>query len=190
MKTAIILHGKPSKAGYYAPERQSQSNEHWLPWLQHELIIKDILAQTPELPVPYEPVYEDWKKLFEGFEINEESVLVGHSCGGGFLTRWLSETNIKVDKLVLVAPWLDPENTIQDASFFDFKIDLDGKANEIHIFVSKDDDQDILDSVKTIKEAIKDYEHREFEGYGHFCFGDMNTKEFPELLDVCLGETK
>jgi len=84
MKTALILHGKPSKEGYYDPNRQSQSNEHWIPWLQHQLLIRDILTQTPELPKPYEPVYKDWLGVFGQFEVNEESILIGHSAGGAF----------------------------------------------------------------------------------------------------------
>lgn len=188
MKTAIILHGTPSKEGYYSSDRECQSNEHWLPWLQHELIIRDILTQTPELPRPYEPAYEDWKELFEGFKVDEKTILIGHSCGGGFLAHWLSENTIKVDKLILVAPWLDPEDTVDDKDFFDFEIDLDGKANEIHILVSKDDSSEILTSVDILKSKVKDYKYHEFEDYGHFCFRDMNTREFPELLKVCLDK--
>src|SRR3989304_5750342 len=187
MKTALILHGKPSKEGYYDPNRQSQSNEHWIPWLQHQLLIRDILTQTPELPKPYEPVYKDWLKIFRQFEVNEESILVGHSAGGGFLIRWLSETNTKIDKLVLIAPWLDPEKTVKD-SFFDFEIDrnLKDKANKIHLLISTDDDSDVLESVKKIRNSIDGYEYHEFNGYGHFTYGDMGTKEFPELLELVL----
>ncbi|MFC1622124.1 RBBP9/YdeN family alpha/beta hydrolase [Patescibacteria group bacterium] len=188
MRNALLLHGKPSKEGYYNPDRESQSNEHWFPWLQHELIIRDILTQTPEWPKPFEPVYKDWLNLFRRFEVNEESTLVGHSCGGGFLIRWLSDTDIKIDKLILVAPWLDPENTIQDKTFFDFKIDknLKNKVNEIHILSSDDDSPNVLKSVKTLKGSIDGYKYHEFKKYGHFCYGDMNTREFPELLELII----
>ncbi len=153
--------------------------------------MKDILTQTPELPEPYEPVYKDWLSVFEQFEVNSESVLVGHSCGGGFLVRWLSETDTVVDKLVLVAPWLDPEKTVKDA-FFDFKIDknLKNKAREIHILVSDDDEQDVLESVEKIRNSIDGYIYHEFKGYGHFTFEDMGKREFSELLAIVLGESK
>jgi len=49
MKTAIILHGMPSKKEYYNPKSSAQSNKHWLPWIQRQLILNDVLAQTPEL---------------------------------------------------------------------------------------------------------------------------------------------
>ena len=106
MKTAVILHGKPSKEGYFDMTRQSQSNSHWLPWLKQQLIVNGILAQTPELPEPYDPDYKKWKAVFEQFKIDGETILVGHSRGGGFLVRWLSEHKIKVGKVALVAPSL------------------------------------------------------------------------------------
>ena len=109
MKTAIILHGMPSKEEYFNAESPAQSNKHWLPWVQRQLILNGILAQTVELPEPYEPNYEKWRSVFEQFHIDEETNLIGHSCGGGFLVRWLSENKIKVGKVALVAPWLDPE---------------------------------------------------------------------------------
>jgi hypothetical protein len=55
MKNAIILHGCPGKTGYYDPALPNESNAHWLPWLQKELIIRDIKADTPEVPHSYEP---------------------------------------------------------------------------------------------------------------------------------------
>jgi predicted alpha/beta hydrolase family esterase len=187
MKTAIILHGMPSKEGYYDKERDAQSNSHWLPWIQHELLLRDILAQTPELPMPYSPVYEDWKKLFEQFDIDEDTILIGHSCGGGFLVRYLSEKDIKVGKVVLVAPWLDPERELK-TNMFDFEINsnLKEKVKSLAIFISNDDDVDIKDSVSLIKDRIGEIETVSFEDRGHFTLGDMKTREFPELLDVLL----
>ena len=188
MKNAILLHGTCSKEEYYSDEFPSLSNSHWFPWLQKQLLIKGVSAQTPEIPEAYEPVYDIWKKEIERFDINENTILVGHSCGGGFFTRWLSENNIKVDKLVLVAPWLDPEKTKQEKTFFDYNIDLENKANEIHILCSTNDDQDVLDSVKTLKEAVPSHKYHEFKDYGHFCYGDLGTDAFPELLEICTGE--
>ena len=42
MKNAIILHGGPSKKEYYDLNMPSMSNSHWLPWLQAQLLKKDI----------------------------------------------------------------------------------------------------------------------------------------------------
>src|SRR3989344_7761208 len=153
MKTAIIVHGMPSKEGYLNPSRQdSQSNSHWFPWIQQKLLLSGILAQTPEFPKPYEPVYEDWRAVFEKFEVNEDTVLVGHSCGAGFLTRWLSENKINVGKVALVAPWLDPAHELS-TGFFDFEIDAEvpKRSKGMGIFISSDDDPEMLVSVETLK---------------------------------------
>jgi hypothetical protein len=34
--------------------------------------------------------YATWLRGVERYEITPETLLVGHSCGGGFLVRWLS----------------------------------------------------------------------------------------------------
>ena len=187
MKTAIVLHGMPSKKKYYDPSRSSESNGHWLPWLQHELIIRDILAQTPEMPKPYEPNYENWLNVFKQFTIDEDTIVIGHSCGGGFLVRWLSENEVKVGKVVLVAPWIDPGN-IEAGDFFKFNIDssLVDKTNGVTIFVSDDDDKVIHESAKMILDSAPGVNYREFHNYGHFCYSDMKTREFPELLEEAL----
>lgn len=187
MKTAIILHGMPYKKDYYNPNADAESNCHWLPWLQHELIIRDILAQNPELPKPYEPVYEDWKKVFEQFIIDEETILVGHSCGAGFLVRWLSENDKKVGKVVLVAPWIDVEKSLK-TGMFNFKIDpgMVKKTKGITVFYSDNEDQCILDSVNKILETVNGAKGIEMKNMGHFVFRHMGKREFPELLEEAL----
>ena len=186
MKTAIIIHGMPSKEGYYDTERPAQSNSHWLPWIQHELILKDILAQTPEMPVPYNPEYNAWKEMFERFPLNEDTILIGHSCGGGFIVRYLSENNVRVGKVVLVAPWIDLEKRLE-TGMFDFIIDPEvvSKTKGITIFESTDDMPEVQDSIEKIKAEIKDIKVVEFKDYGHFVSRYVNTKEFPELLEEC-----
>lgn len=107
MKNAIILHGQPSKEEYYDPERPSMSNAHWIPWLQGQLLKNDIAAATPEVPFAYEPEWELWKQEVERFEITPDTLIVGHSRGGEFWLRYLSENkDLSVGKVVLVAPSL------------------------------------------------------------------------------------
>lgn len=188
MKTAIIIHGMPDKEEYFDPTVDSESNCHWLPWIQKKLLDRHVLAQTPEMPDPYEPNYEKWKSVFEQFHLDQETILIGHSCGGGFLVRWLSEHEVKVGQVLLVAPWIDAEKELS-TGFFDFDIDptLGAKTKEgIVVFYSIDDDKDILKSVDKIKATIHDIQVREFTDKRHFTLRHMGTNEFPELL----GEIK
>lgn len=187
MKTAIIIHGWPDKEEYFDPRGPSSSNRNWFPWLQQQLLIKGILAQTPEMPDAWQPVYEKWKRVFERFEIDEDTILVGHSCGGGFLVRWLSENKVKAGKVVLVAPWLDPDHMI-DRHFFDFVIDpsIASRTDGLFIFSSTDDDDDVLKSVDVLRQKLEQAQVIEFSDRGHFTRDDMGTDAFPELLETIL----
>jgi hypothetical protein len=55
MRNAVIIHGKPKKETYYSDQYPSSSNFAWIPWLQKQLIINDIKADTPEMPHAYRP---------------------------------------------------------------------------------------------------------------------------------------
>lgn len=184
MNTAILIHGTPSEEEYFSELYPSPSNSHWFPWLQKALLARGRFTQTPEMPEAYKPDYALWKKEFERFDIDDNTILVGHSCGGGFLLRWLSENNIRPEKVILVAPWLDPDR-IKTTDFFDFEIDENlGKRTNLCIFNSDNDDPDIHVSVDLIRKTIPNHEYRLFKGYGHFCYGDMDTYQFDELLDT------
>lgn len=187
MKTAIIIHGRPEKDEYFDEDFLSPSNSHWLPWLQKQLLINDILAQTPEFPNAYCPVYEEWKIIFEQFSIDEDTILVGHSRGGGFLVRYLSENNISVGTVCLVAPSLMP-NPKSENGFSGFEIDpaLLERATALHLYYSTDDEPGILESVGAIKAALPDMVVHEFADKGHFTEEDLGSTEFPELLEVIL----
>ncbi|KKP39485.1 hypothetical protein A2130_02375 [Candidatus Woesebacteria bacterium GWC2_33_12] len=188
MKNAILIHGTCDKEEYFDSNQPSLSNAHWFPWLQKQLLVNSIFCQTPEMPDAHTPVYDKWKKEFERFEVNEDTVLVGHSCGGGFLIRWLTENKIKLNKLILVAPWLDPDR-VKTSGFFDFAIDSEmiKRIGEVHLLVSNDDDKDIRDSVEKIVTKLPDIKVHKFDNMGHFTFGQMKTEKFPELLNLILS---
>lgn len=189
MRNAIIVHGSAEKEEFFSDRFPSLSNSHWIPWLQKQLIINGVLTQTPEMSVNLKPDYSEWKKEFEKFPVNEETLLVGFSCGGGFLLRWLSENQIKVGKLILVAPWLDPSRRETD-TFFDFTLDFEiqNRISKIHLLVSEDDDTEgIKESVEKIRSVLPQVELHRFKDKGHFTFEDMKTEKFPELLEIVLS---
>lgn len=186
MKNAILLHGKPSKEEYYDPTFPSCSNYHWFPWLQKQLLVKDIKADTPEVPMAFDPQWELWCKEVERFEMTPDTMLVGHSCGGGFWVRYLSEhKDLKVGKVILVAPSLGLSWGPGGEKFFEgFTIDpeLVSRTKGVTIFASDNDDPAILQAVKEIREKVLGITYKEFH-LGHFTHKDMQTNEFPELLE-------
>jgi predicted alpha/beta hydrolase family esterase len=184
MRNAIILHGRPSKEIYYSPDFPTSSNFAWIPWLQKHLIINDIKADTPEIPHSYEPNYKIWKQEFERFDICEESLLVGHSAGAGFIVRWLSESpKTKVKKVILVAPGFSLLNGNMD--FIDHR--LNQRVEEIIIFISDNDKGNASQNTKILCEKIDGIRVQEFKGYGHFISEHMDGPEFPELLQELLN---
>ncbi len=186
MKTAIIIHGYFDKEEFLDITRPAPSNDHWFPWIQKQLLLNGVLTQTPEMPEGYLPRYEKWKAFLEQFDINEETILVGHSCGGGFLVRWLSENNVKVGRVVLVAPWLDPKKEIGD--FFNFALDehIVSKTKDMTVMYSTDDFSDVIESVAILKTKIQNLSIKEFTDKGHFVLNSMKTDAFPELLSILL----
>jgi uncharacterized protein len=185
MKNAIILHGGPSKEEYYDPKAPSMSNAHWLPWLQAQLLKHDIPAATPEVPWSFDRSWSVWQREVERFDIGPETILVGHSTGAGFWIKYLSiNKHLKVDKVVLVAPWLDPDREHTKNFFDDFEIDpaFPSRTQGVTIFNSDDDQESVQKTVKIVRAKVKDLTYREFHNYGHFCYKDLKTTEFPELL--------
>lgn len=190
MKNAILVHGCCDKEEFLNEKHPSGSNSHWFPWMQKQLNIAGIENQTPEMPTPYQPIYNEWKRVFEQFIVNEETILVGHSCGAGFLLRWLGETNKKIAKLILVAPYFDPRKKNEERSdLMDFQVDSGvGEKNEVHIFYSSDDPvEGVKESIDELANLLPKAHKHFFSDKGHFCYEEMQTEEFPELLEEILN---
>jgi predicted alpha/beta hydrolase family esterase len=192
MKNAILVHGWNTHAEFFDSTRPTASNDHWFPWLTKQLMVRGYKVDAPEMTQYDQSTYESWKREFERFDITPDTLLVGHSCGGGFLVRYLTEHDIKVGRVILVAPWLgikgtDLQDEPFDENFFAFTPErtLAAKTAGLHLLVSDDDFADIHQSVAILRDAVDDMQITEFTGKGHFTLGSLGTEEFPELLDFC-----
>jgi len=186
-RNAILVHGCCDEEEFYGGE-SSPSNSHWFPWLQKELIKRDIETQTPEMPRPYRPEYAAWKQVLDRYSIDRHSILVAHSCGAGFVLRWLADEMRSVQKLILVASWIDPFRT--RGSFLDCELNakLDSMFDEMHVMYSEDDDVDGLrESIQSLMKAYPRAQCHRFRNKGHFSRSDLGTDAFPELLDAIVG---
>ena len=104
MKNCIILHG-------CTDDEKDNPTGHWISWVKKELENKNIQTIVPLMPEPWNADYYKWKKEFDKLNVNEETILIGHSCGAAFLIRWLGDTKRKIKKLILVAPWVLPDKS-------------------------------------------------------------------------------
>jgi predicted alpha/beta hydrolase family esterase len=187
MRKVILFHGTTNAAEYYGREYPSLSNSHWFPWVQKELLIHKVEAHTPEIFEAFKPSYDKWLRELRRYDIDEQTSLVGHSCGGGFLVRWLSENkNARVDKVILVAPWINTDH-VRKTDMFDFELDPNfaDRATRAIVYYSDNDMPTIKKTIKKLKSDIPGLEFKEFKGYGHFTEGSLG-KEFPELLEELL----
>ena len=187
-KRVIIIHGCPSDAKKAMNPETRTYDKHWIPWIKKELATQGIQTEMPLMPTPWEPDYEKFKTEFEKSDVCENDILIGHSCGCAFLVRWLGETNKKIAKLILVAPWKIPDKDDEfRKAFYNYPIDgsLKSRIGKIVMFTADDEEDDGKKSLNIFREALGG-EVIELKGYGHYTLGDMGTEEFPELLKVIL----
>jgi leucyl-tRNA synthetase len=183
----VILHGCPDSKEKHLDNASRTYDKHWIPWTKKELEKFGADVITPIMPEPWKPSYEAWKKEIEKINIDENSILIGHSCGTAFWVRYLGETKKSVKALIMVAPWKEAPNE-NKRSFYDFEIDpsIKNRIGHIYIFTSNDEYKSGKESARLYSEKI-DAKVVELKNHGHYTFGDMGTAHFPELLNLILS---
>lgn len=185
----VIVHGCPSDIEKAIDSKTRTYDKHWIPWLKKELTSRGIKTETPLMPKPWYPDYKAFKKKFEKYEVTDNSVLIGHSCGCAFLVRWLGETKRKIKKLILVAPWkISDGNEKFRKLFYEYPIDeaISSRVQKIVMFTADNEKKDGKKSLEIFHKALGG-KIIELKGRGHYTMRDMGTQEFPELLKEVLG---
>ncbi len=187
MTNALILHGVCDAQEYFEMDFPSPSNAHWLPWLQQKFLRNGVLCQTPEMPKPYAPVYDDWAAVFEQFTLHNDTVIVGHSSGCGFILKWLSANpSIRLGRLVLVAPYSDPYQKYGDFLQCTLDPDLLQRVQGVDVLYSLDEKvQGVKETTELILQTYPSACYHEFVDKDHFCFSDIGLT-FPELWAICI----
>jgi predicted alpha/beta hydrolase family esterase len=183
----VIIHGCPSdKEKSLDPEKRTY-DKHWIPWIKKRLSEKNIEVLTPLMPEPWKANYGKWKAEFDKLIVDEDTNLIGHSCGCAFLVRWLGDTKRRINNLILVAPWKIAGTGNADKSFYDYEIDggIKKRVKKIVIFTSNNEEKDGKKSAKIFHDALGG-ELIELKNKGHYTLGDMKTEKFPELLEAIL----
>jgi predicted alpha/beta hydrolase family esterase len=140
---------------------------------------------SPRMPNSMNAKYKEWKimfeKLFPFFKNN--LILLGHSLGGIFLAKYLSENKFprKIKATFLVAAPYD-DKTIKD-SLGDFKLPkkmdkFQKQGGKIFLYQSKDDLSVSFVDLKKYKKSLPEAEVVMFRKKGHF-----NQVEFPEIVE-------
>lgn len=139
----------------------------------------------PRMPNPMNAKYTEWKLWFEKHipYLDEKVVLVGHSLGGTFLAKFLSENKFPktILGLFLVAPAFDDEHV--DESMGDFIINgpdlVKIHQQTPHVFLYHSEDDPIVPFIDLSKfqKYLTDAHVRVFKDLGHF-----RQEHFPELV--------
>ncbi|MDD2324887.1 MAG: alpha/beta hydrolase [Alphaproteobacteria bacterium] len=187
MKTALILHGICDEHEYYEMDFPSPSNAHWIPWLQQKFLRDGRLCQALEMPTPPTPNYQEWCNVFNQVKIQQDTIIVAHSAGCGFILKWMTaHPEVSFSLLVLVAPWLDPLKT--RGSFLDFALDssLTQRVEKIHVLYSPDDPTEgVKESKDEIIQTLPKAKLHLFQNKGHFCLSTLGSPAFEELWAIC-----
>lgn len=178
----IILHG--CSRGPEESERIliREAQKYWIFWVQRELERRGVETSLPMVPGNWRLEYRVFREVFERYRVDEETVLVGHSCSTAFLVRWLGESRRRVKKLILVAPWKFPES----AELFNFEVDgsIRERVEEI-VFFTSDNESELGKRSLEIYHRALDGEVIELPGRGHYDPDEVGP-EFPEILEVIL----
>jgi hypothetical protein len=184
----VVVHGSNDNEDE-AYEGGRENTRHWFSWLIKELNERNIEVSCELYPKDWNPNYYEWKNIFEKNKIDEETILIGHSAGCGFILKWLNENKIKVKKIILVAPYVMgiPEAPfLKDLNIQELDLKLKKYFDEMIIFYSEDDMDCIVHDAKFIHSKLGG-KLIKFQNRGHFNLEDMGTNEFPELLEEILN---
>jgi len=150
---------------------------------------------TPDFPNTENPKYEEWKEHFEkNFvgEVSTNSIFIAHSLGGGFLQKYLSETDreFEINEIIFVAPTKDDCGIPEIKSFFTKGFDykkIKTFARKITI-IGSDNDEYIP---KKDFEFLADKLDAEFQFLPHRGHFKQEGKEaMPEVLSILKGHEK
>lgn len=187
-KKVLILHGI---------DGSSESN--WYLFLKKELEKMGYDVIVPNIPSSDKPVVEKWVETLKPFvaDFTEDDILIGHSMGAPALMHLINQTNLRVDKLFLVAPateFMSEEKIKNSGAFSDDNIEfgrnflkekIDYKKIQSNIFkiyaYFSDNDPYIELSEKDGLEKVLKAEYKIFKNYGHFS-ENTGVKEFLEII--------
>ncbi|VVB73668.1 Serine hydrolase [uncultured archaeon] len=185
----IVIHGCPSDEEKGMDPKTRTYDKHWIPWIKKELLSRGIKIDAPLMPEPWKPDYDAYKEEFAKYEVNEDTVLIGHSCGCAFLVRWLGETKRRIRKLVLVAPWKIPDEGDEfREKFYTYPIDgtIRSRAKTIVMFTADNEEEEGKRSLEIFHDVLGG-RVIELKGMGHYTLNDMGTEAFPELLKEAIS---
>lgn len=154
----------------------------WKNWLAEQLPNHDVLM--PSMPGRDNASYDEWATYFSKIVpyLRPDAVLIGHSLGGVFLAKYLSEhppMQPYVQLILIAAPYDDESAEPLGGFRLSGVSNLPVAAQQIHLFYSSDDPVVAFSEKDRYKADIPSAFEHLFDDRQHF-----NTSEFRELLEL------
>jgi uncharacterized protein len=191
-KQILVIHGGDSFATHaeyiealesYTVSLMDGQGTGWKSTLQKELGA-DYTVTLPRMPNSHNAKYAEWKLWFEKYIplLDDGVILIGHSLGGSFLAKYLSEVEFpkKIGATFLISPPFDMDDGRKLVEF-DQTSSLEllqEQGGEIYLYHSKDDPVVEFSEFLKYQTALPDAHVRIFEDKGHF-----NQESFPEIVE-------
>ena len=178
MDNYIIIHGSfGSKDG------------NWFPWLKNELEKNNKSVIVPQMPVGVgNQNFENWSKVLEKMDINENTTIIAHSIAPIFVCKYLITNKIKVKKLVFVCGFnnylgINSEfDAVNEPMFIDNFEDVKEYCNDIICYYSDNDPYVKFETEKLFADTISNEQYVIKNG-GHIN-AESGYTEFKEILNV------
>ena len=170
----------------------ASENDNWFPWVKELFEPKGIQVTIPHFPNTENPKLEQWLQTFENYlkEINDETILIGHSLGGPFILSLLERINKRVKTTILVSPFCrtlkDPYANMLVGTFInkDFNWDkIKENGHEFHVLYSDNDTYVPINESIFVAEKTNATLHL-FKGMDHFLFFRGYPKFQQLLFDI------
>jgi uncharacterized protein len=162
-------------------------SKRWHQTLREELFDTHEVYK-PSMPNKENAKYLEWKIWFERYFqfLRDGVILIGHSQGGYFLAKYLSENKmpVSVQALFLLGAPFEKREDVQGEDGGDFAFDtvnlsnLIGQVSDVHIWHSEDDFVVPYAHALLYKGALPQAALHTFTDKNHFLI-----EEFPELIE-------
>lgn len=176
MDQYLIIHGSfGSKDG------------NWFPWLKSKLENMNKEVTVPQMPVGVgNQNFENWSKVLDQFNINENTTIIAHSIAPVFVCKYLIMNKIKVKKLICVCGFnqylgiSDEFDVVNKPMFIDHIETVKKYCNNIICYYSDNDPYVKFEAEKQFADLISDQQYIIKHG-GHINAESGYTK-FEEIL--------
>ncbi len=181
MKNAIILHGT-----------DATSKDNWFPWVKEELEFEGWSVWVPNLPKANKPNIKRYNKYLgeqKEFELNEETVLIGHSSGAVAILGLLQSLpkDVIVKRIVLVGAFRNDLGWDSLKELFEEPFDFEKikeQVKEVTLIHSDNDPYIRLEQAEYLAEKLNG-ELIILKGQKHFSESmDPKYNTFPFLVEL------